>query len=163
MMNFDLPKGMRTTIDVESLPIIHGYHWYVHKETDNLSYVWARKANGKYIKMHRLIMGLTEVDSIHVDHVNGDGLDNRKCNLRLVTHQQNIFNSKARPGTSEYKGVCWDKVNKKWQAQIMKNGKSYKIGRFSDEKKAARLYDKAALKHFGEHAWLNCPSGKYIP
>jgi len=93
-----------------------------------------------------------------VDHVNGDGLDNRRSNLRIVRPGQNQYNSHTvRKGTSKYKGVTFHKRLKKWQASIRKQGKATHLGTFEHEVDAAVAYDKAALKLFKGFAHPNFP------
>jgi hypothetical protein len=109
--------------------------------------------------MHRL---LVEVNlGQEVDHINGNGLDNRKENLRVCTKSQNLGNQKKTKlyggvaTSSKYKGVSWDKRVQKWVAKIGINGKRVYLGLFEDEEKAAEAYNKAALEYFGEFALLN--------
>jgi hypothetical protein len=89
----------------------------------------------------------------HVDHINGNKLDNRKSNLRIVTNQENCFNSSRKTG--KYKGVSYVKSRGKWLAQIMKDYKNYFIGYYDTDYAAAVAYDKRALELFGTHARLN--------
>jgi hypothetical protein len=92
-----------------------------------------------------------------VDHINGDGLDNRRANLRLATAAQNNWNSKYGMGigTSRYKGVQWHKHRKKWVAAISIDGQKKCLGYYSNEKEAARAFDKAAKERRGQFAVLN--------
>ncbi len=108
----------------------------------------------KRIYMHRLIIGA--LSGQYTDHINGEVLDNRRCNLRICTNQQNAANSKkwSIATSSKYKGVSWDKVNKKWTAQIGGEERKH-LGRFSSEIEAAKAYNKAALERHGEFAMLN--------
>jgi len=97
--------------------------------------------------MHREILGLTINDGIQTDHVNRNKIDNRRKNLRAVTHKQNGQNVPSQKGASKFRGVTWDKFNKKWVAQAMLNRKSYKIGRFKTEIDAAIAAQQWRLKN----------------
>jgi len=94
-----------------------------------------------------------------VDHIDGNTVDDRIENLRLATHAQNCANQGKPKGTysSEYKGVHWNKQNKKWRAQIRVDWKLIHLGYFTDEMDAASAYDEAAMEYFGEFAKLNFP------
>lgn len=111
---------------------------------------------GYTIYMHRVIMGLTEGDGLLVDHKNGNGLDNRRENLRVCTKTQNQYNQKPRhTSISKYKGVGYYNRDKKWRARIVVNRKDIELGKFDSELEAAKAYDAAALEHHKEYAWLN--------
>jgi hypothetical protein len=96
-------------------------------------------------------------DDLVVDHINHNGLDNRKANLRLATCAQNSYNRKQfrKRQTSKYTGVSWIKQIKKWRVIICYKRKNIHIGYFKDEKQAAKAYDKAAKQYHGEFASLN--------
>jgi len=104
--------------------------------------------------MHRLIM--KNPDNLDVDHIDGDRLDNQKSNLRKATQSQNSMNQKNQSGrSSNFKGVCWHTRDHKHQAYIKINQKRKHIGYFDSEIEAAKAYNAAAIKYFGEFARLN--------
>ncbi len=104
--------------------------------------------------MHRQIMNAPA--GLVVDHIDGNGLNNRKSNLRVCTQGQNSLNSRPRRNcSSRYKGVSFYKRDKIWQAQIFYNFRTINIGRFDDEVEAALAYDRKAEELFGEFAYLN--------
>ena len=112
--------------------------------------------------MHRFIMK-AERGQI-VDHINGNTLDNRKENLRIVTAQQNSQNRlrTVSPGkTSNFKGVSWNKQRQKWFAGIRADGVTHRLGFFDDEIEAALAYDAAAKIHHGEYARTNEQMGLF--
>lgn len=99
------------------------------------------------IHLHRVIMGVTD-PKISVDHINGNTLDNRKCNLRLCNNAENSRNKRKRSNiefTSKYKGVDFKQKENKWRAQISVNRKKINLGDFKTEKEAADAYDIASL------------------
>lgn len=110
---------------------------------------------------HRFIMGVTD-PKIYIDHINGNPLDNRKENLRICTQEQNSCNrGPQKNNKSGYKGVSWEKRQNKWRTQIKINEQQTHLGLFDDPVEAARAYDRAALKFFGEFAWTNFPKEIY--
>ena len=114
------------------------------------------------IQLHRAvlerILGRSLRKGEEPDHINGDKLDNRRCNLRLATRSQNMANRpKSRNNRSGYKGVIWDKRQGKWRATIGYHGKTTTLGRYDNIEAAARAYDRAARQYFGDFAYLNFP------
>ena len=107
--------------------------------------------------MHRVVAKTPA--GLECDHINGDSLDNRKANLRSATRLQNSWNTRKSQqiGYSKYKGITFRKRRQKWAAQICVDGRRIFLGTFEDETEAAKAYDKAAKKHFGEFAKLNFP------
>lgn len=107
----------------------------------------------RHILLHQLITG-----SRYIDHVNHNGLDNRRENLRPANASENQGNKRRRVnGTSQYKGVSWNKQKNCWRAQIRRNGNTRHLGLFADEAAAARVYDAEARMVFGPFACLNFP------
>lgn len=110
--------------------------------------------NHKQINIHNLI--LVKKDGLMIDHINRNTLDNRKCNLRYATYSQNSINRKLQKNnTSGYRGVHWFKITKKWKAKITCNKKRIYLGYYKSKIEAAKAYNKAAKKYFGEFAVLN--------
>lgn len=123
------------------------YEWMINAA----GYAWS-KVNNKLISMHRLIMDAP--DGLVVDHINHNRLDNRECNLRVCTHQQNVWNSKVRTtNTSGYTGVSWSSTNKRWVANITVNGKPIRLGQYKDIDDAIAARKSAEAKYFGEFAY----------
>ena len=126
------------------------------------SYYSIRMGNSKSKKypIHQLVAKAflpapTEEGSV-IDHIDRNGLNNQRNNLRDSTRSQNNANRGLnKNNTSGYKGVCWNKQKQKWHARIRVNYKYVQLGLFDNIKDAARAYNKAALKYFGEFAWLN--------
>lgn len=116
-------------------------------------------SNGKQIKLHRLawLLFYKKYPIGEIDHINGNKSDNRICNLRLATSQQNKFNRKKtlNKKTSIYKGVYFMKRDNVWCADFRINRKSKYIGRFNSEIEAAKAYDTTVLQIFGKFAKTN--------
>lgn len=114
----------------------------------------SKKKGATSEKMHTYLYGEAPAGMIF-DHINGDRLDNRSCNLRIASYQENNVNRVAKNGTSKYKGVSWDSSRDKWISSIQIKGKTHHIGRFDSEEEAAKAYDMEAWKLFGNFAKLN--------
>lgn len=159
-------KELHALIDADDLDMVRQYLWRAYsRETKGdrtYFYVMTRDPNPPHgsVYMHRLIMGVSD-RAIHIDHINHNPLDNRRENLRVVNHQQNIFNRRPnRNSTSPFKGVAWWSAQSRWVATIRLDGRRKHLGYFRDEIDAARVYDEAARELFGEHAYLNFPGGE---
>jgi len=152
-----LPCGAITLIDNADRELVSGFSWRLHSN----GYVYADRFEWR-IALHRLIAGPREHEK--VDHANGNRLDNRASNLRIATSAQNSANrgpDRRRAGkSSKYKGVSWNQERQHWRAYVHVNGKTKALGSFSDEKEAARAYDRAAIAAWGEFARLNNADGE---
>jgi hypothetical protein len=126
------------------------YSWFAHKVGDK---IYAR--NTKMAYMHRLITNASE--TAIVDHIDGNGLNNTKGNLRCCNKSQNGANRKGpnKNSRSKYLGVCLFKQTNKWQARVQKDGKYYHVGYFKNEDDAALAYNRKAKELFGEYAYEN--------
>jgi len=114
------------------------------------------KVLGRTIVLARLILNIPLDDGKNVDHIDGNKKNNTKNNLRIASLSQNQWNRKKNTNsTSRFKGVHWSKADKRWKASIRVNSKPYHLGLFNVEQEAAEAYNKAALKHFGEFAYIN--------
>jgi hypothetical protein len=112
------------------------------------------------IKLHRLIaalyFGIDAIKDKEIDHINGNKIDNRKCNLRICSHSENCRNrAKYISNTSGFKGVTWFKRDSNWRVRITVNGDEKLVGYFDDKLEAAREYDKASKYYHKEFAHLN--------
>lgn len=112
-----------------------------------------RNGRAYTVMLHRRVTGCEQ--GTEPDHIDGDGLNNRRSNLRVGGRGPNMANTGSRGGSSEYKGVFWAKDRHKWRAQIEVNGKRIHIGSFTWEVDAALAYNFAAHDAWGEFARLN--------
>jgi hypothetical protein len=157
MKEIMLTQGKVAIVDDEDYEYLCQWKWLFIKQgyaarNAHLGYINGKQKQ-RLVFMHRQILNAPE--EMHVDHINGDGLNNSRLNIRLCTKAQNRMNRKPQLGTSKYKGVCWDKANSKWLASIAVNGKSKTIGRFLCEIEAAAAYNECAKDFHGEFARLN--------
>ena len=156
-----LSQGKYAIVDPEDYEYLSKDKWYAAKGHNTFYAVRGKWSKGRKkrdeIRMHRVIM--RPPAHLFVDHINHNGLDNRKANLRLATYSQNVHNRKkfAKPATSKYKGVSWHKSVRQWTAAIQVNGKRIHLGSFNDQAAAAKAYDRAAKKYHKEFAILNFP------
>ena len=149
-----LTQGKVAIVDKEDYPALIRYKWHAVKSSQTF-YVRSR-VNNRSMLMHRFIMNPPE--EMFVDHIDHNGLNNRKSNLRICTKEQNARNrqpNKRKKG--KYKGVHFDKARKKFKAYIKCQDRSLSIGYYKEEINAAKAYDKKAKQLFKEYAYLNFP------
>ncbi len=151
-----LTQGKCALVDDADYEWLNQWKWYAFWNGSKWYSARNERVNfkKKMIYLHRFIINAPS--GIEVDHVDGDGLNCTRENMRLCTSQQNKYNIGIKSdNTSGYKGVTWNANRSKWQAQI-KHGKQYKyLGLFDDLKEAARAYDVAALELHGDFARVN--------
>lgn len=158
-------KGLSVHFDDDDAELIGRYRW---SKLIGLSttYIIATDKNGKTIYLHRLILGLVDAPrSVFIDHIDGNGLNNSRTNLRKTDNRGNQRNSRKRlsaKSTSTYKGVSkiLDNKHKPWRARIILpdhkyGGKAKYLGYYRTEIEAATAYNKAAIEVFGPMAHLN--------
>ncbi len=170
-----LTRGYSAVVDDEDYDRVMELNWiaspYVSESTGEITIVYARaavyKPDGRLttVLMHRYILQVSGFQN-KVDHINHNGLDNRRENLRVCSNRENISNGRHRntyggkPTSSQYKGVCFNKRSGKWQADIRTGGgKRRYLGLHATEVEAAMAYDRAAVEVHGEFALLNFPEG----
>lgn len=148
-----LSQGKVAVVDFEDFEKVRGFSWYADR-IHNTWYAATHIGKGrsrKVVRMHRFL--LEEKEGSEVDHKDGDGLNNRRHNLRSCSHRQNLSNQKKQSGrSSSFKGVSLASTGK-WRAQL----DSTHLGYFDTEEAAARTYDSKAREVFGEFAKLNFP------
>jgi hypothetical protein len=157
----DLGCGKFTIVEPQDYYLIQDYKWWLHANGSNF-YAARTEITGdlqaKIVYLHRQL--LQPPEGFVVDHKNCVPLDNRRANLRSVTQAQNMRNRRKRKNTSsQYIGVWFDKKRNKWTAQIRYNGRKIWLGYFDSEIDAAKAYDAAAKKYYGEFIRLNFPEG----
>ena len=157
-LEIPLNRGKVVLIDASDWPLVKDYRWYADKNR----HTWYARANvalpcGRRttVLMHRIILRCEK--GRWGDHRDGDGLNNRRGNLRPCEPQQNCMNRRVTGGTSRFKGVRFFKKTGTWTAQFGHDGASHHIGYFDIEEDAARAYDAAARRAFGEFAAVNFP------
>lgn len=150
-------------VDDDDYNNIIQYRWYVHNNNKNNT-LYARtiiiidKSKKKRVSMHSFIMKNDfNITRKVIDHIDGNGLNNKKINLRAVTHHQNLLNSKKyKKSKCKYKGIhVTTHIKKPYRSRIMYNGNRIQIGYFATQEEAALAYNKKAIELFGDYAKLN--------
>lgn len=149
----DLTQGLKAIVDDDMFDEINQYKWCSHKMRKNRT-VYATRL----VRMHHVVIGFPPPGYV-VDHINGNGLDNRRENLRIITNKENVTCRRVLPSnnTSGYRGVSFHKAKKGWDAKIKVNQHAIHLGRYKTAEEAARAYDEAAKLYFKEFAKLNFP------
>lgn len=159
-LNGRVAAGRVALVDDEDFELVTGYRWHAfigRSRSDG-------RPNGPYARSGHLFMHALITGHAQTDHIDNDGLNNQRYNLRPATDVQNKANQRPRSDSvhSSYKGVSWKKRNPGrsrdyWIARIVVDGQRRTLGYFQSEEAAARAYDAAALAAWGEYAYLNFP------
>lgn len=154
----ELTRGKIALVSAEDYERLSAVKWYAMKDSRSGTFTAARGGGGRFILMHRLIIGDIP-EGLEIDHINGDSLDNRRENLRICKHSQNRKNNKKyETNTSGFMGVHFRTERQKWVAMIYADGKRQYLGHYDTPEEAAVAYDEAALRLHGEFATLNFQS-----
>jgi hypothetical protein len=139
-------KGKHVRVSQDRLPALQGRRIFLVAGYPSFN------QDGKHVYLHLFLRPNTAAE---VDHRDGNRLNATDGNLRAATRQQNVHNTKAKGGSSSFKGVDWRKEKKKWRVRIKMGDVVHFLGHFSSELEAARAYNQAALRLHGEFARLN--------
>lgn len=162
MKSITLTKGYIAIVDDDDFERLSAHKWTALVTGQRLKRVYAYRRTGwdnakrrwsGMVLMHREIA--KPIDGLDVDHIDGDTLNNQKQNLRPASRSENLANNRRAIGVSGYRGVALTKRGEKAPYRVMCRGKY--LGEFFDKIEAAKTYDAAAIKEFGEFAKLNFP------
>jgi hypothetical protein len=157
--------GDEILFDLEDLPLVSEYAWRVKPSTHHhVKYAHSGYHDGQtvHLKMHRHLLGVTD-PKVTVDHINGDGLDNRRANLRQATRSQQAQNRRSWGRHSKFRGVTYDKQAKRFRAQLQVRGEIVFRCDARDEIVAALLYDHHSRIHHGDFGRRNFEDDTAIP
>jgi hypothetical protein len=151
----ELTRGAVATIDAADIHLVSSNNWCLQL-LGGRQYAGhsQRGESRRLVLMHRVIFDAP--GGMHIDHIDGDGLNNRRSNLRLASREGNMRNvGKTASNTSGYKGVHWCEGAKKWRCQIRTDGGRISLGLFDTPEAAYEAYRSAAMAHHGEYARLD--------
>lgn len=160
MKIIELTQDKVALVDDEDYDVLMEHKWCAH--WNYTKWYAVSRINAKVTKMHKFLLH-SEAAYIHgkyalleIDHVDGDGLNNQRNNLRWVSRTENLRNRVAnKSSSSQYVGVYFEQYTQRWCAAIKVDGKTFKIGRFDNEYDAALARDKVALDMWGNIAKMN--------
>ena len=154
-----LTKGYVAIVDEEDYERVCQYKWTALVSRHTVYAYRADRSTGerRTLYLHRFLLNPPE--DMEVDHIDRDGLNNTRSNLRLATRRENMINRGMSPrNVSGYRGVSWAARDRRWLAQICVEGKTIHLGSFRDPAEAAKVYDEAAKEYHGLWAQLNFSS-----
>lgn len=152
MKRINLSQGKFAVVDDEDYDRLSKHKWSYYKSPDGCEKA-VRRAGSRTVYLHREILGFPNSE---VDHINLDGLNNTRQNLRLANRSQNAANRRRQSNNSSgYKGVGWKADRRKWRAYITKDNRQIHLGYFDNPREAAVAYNRKALELFGEFSLLN--------
>lgn len=161
MKEIELTQGKVALVDDSDFDFLNQWNWWL--KADRYNFYATRETTRRSpfprrtILMHRLIM--TCPTNMEVDHIDGNGLNNTRSNLRVCTHHQNSANRRKKvSSSSRFKGVSWKEKDKRWESRIGVGNKVVYLGQFKIEEEAALAYDRIAKEWRGEYACLNFPT-----
>lgn len=154
MKEISLTQGKTALVDDADFDLVNKHRWAARKSR-HLFYAQS-KIGGKTVSLHAFL--LTPPLNVDVDHIDGNGLNNQRSNLRICSHMENMANQKRHSDSkSPFKGI-WRASNcDRWAAQLVFNGKKVYLGVYKNAADAALAYDKKAKELFGPFARLNFP------
>lgn len=150
-VSVELTQGKVVILDAQDWALVSDVKWRAHR--GRTTWYARSRRNGRQVWMHRLILAAPK--GFDVDHIDGNGLNNRRENLRLASVSENRRNVHVAVAKSGFKGVSPGRSGRKWRAQIQVDKKKIHLGTFSTKEEACAAYDRAALKYFGEFARTN--------
>jgi hypothetical protein len=152
-----LSQGAFAIIDADDADYVLAYNWTLRIQKTRRYAIRALPGGRKNVFLHVDLIGPLP-DGVEVDHINGDGLDCRRENMRTATHSQNMHNAAVhRDARSGYKGVSFNPRNGRWVARMRIDGKHRHLGTFDSPEDAAHAYDAVARRVQGVFAWVNFP------